>query len=96
MFSEAELIKLGKAEPGIFIEECTPSESLQDLTREEILDYAAPVWEDVFWHGIGHEVAPEYDWGNVKADVRDMDILDWNKWALGAPPTPENRKHLPL
>jgi hypothetical protein len=50
----------------------------------------------VFWHGIGHEVAPEYDWGNVKADVRDMDILDWNKWALGAPPTPENRKHLPL
>ncbi len=70
--------QFGPTMSGIFVEQAHPGEALTPLTEEEFKTYIVPFWDE----GVA-----------LRADVRDMDLLDTGNWVL-APSRPDERHQL--
>ena len=78
--------------PGVFIEECAPSERNEFLTEQELNEVIIPISRNVDWYKSGFEAGRERGAFSAKADVRDGHIFTFAQWRLDKKPPDEQHK----
>jgi hypothetical protein len=69
--------------PGVFIEECPPTDVSPFLSAEELFECIIPILQSGAWHKLGYETGRERGAVSLKADWRESHILNTKNWHVG-------------